>query len=245
MSAHPDRVPDALLINYRCNRIVTERMVLVTVLIEEVPYKETARKEEIFYEVDLKDLAEANDPVAFLYFYAFFRRAAFEPPLGDRLTLDGMLRESVDYARGVSESLKLQVFDALRHLAQGFLDYPHNRLEPTPETLPPIILAIDVAMITWLLGVGIGRWQERYLPRIARRRAEWRRWTLLGWSVACGMQLFTIAVTPDPIFGLWLGLFVSSSIHDIGAGLMVARFMREAELAKELQQEHRLIWYNV
>ncbi len=89
-------------------------------------HKDTARREEIFYEVDLKDLVEANDPRAFLYFYAFFRRAAFEPPVGDALTLDGMLRESVDYARGVSESLKAQVFDALRHIAQGFLDYPRN-----------------------------------------------------------------------------------------------------------------------
>ncbi len=50
----------------------------------------------------------------------------------------GCWRESVDYARGVSESLKAQVFDALRHLAQGFLDYPRNQLQPTPESLATI-----------------------------------------------------------------------------------------------------------
>ena len=113
------------------------------------------------------------------------------------------------------------------------------------STLPPIILAIGVAIITWLLGVGIRRWQDHSLPRIARRRAAWRRWTLLGWSIACGMQLFSIALTPNLTLGLWLGFFVSSCIHDIGAGLLVTRFMREAELAQELQQEYRLIWYNV
>ncbi|MEI7769188.1 MAG: Eco57I restriction-modification methylase domain-containing protein, partial [Chloroflexales bacterium] len=37
-----------------------------------------------------------------------------------------------------SESLKAQVFDALRHIAQGFLDYPRNQLQPTPETLATI-----------------------------------------------------------------------------------------------------------
>ena len=89
-------------------------------------HKETVEKQDRFYEVDLKDLADANNPETFLYFFAFFRRAAFDPPVGDALTLDGMLRESVDYARGVSESLKAQVFDALRHIAQGFLDYPRN-----------------------------------------------------------------------------------------------------------------------
>ena len=89
-------------------------------------HKETVEKQDRFYEADLKELADANDPEAFLYFFAFFRRAAFAAPLGDALTLDGMLRESVDYARGVSESLKAQVFDALRHIAQGFLDYQRN-----------------------------------------------------------------------------------------------------------------------
>ncbi len=32
-------------------------------------HKETVEKQDRFYEVDLKDLAEANDPEAFLYFY--------------------------------------------------------------------------------------------------------------------------------------------------------------------------------
>jgi hypothetical protein len=98
-------------------------------------HRDTAYKQDRFYEVDLPALVEAGDPETFLYFFAFFRREAFDPgPLG----LDALLRASADYARGVGDSLKAQVYDALLHLAQGFLDAPANRLQPTPETLTQI-----------------------------------------------------------------------------------------------------------
>jgi len=107
-------------------------------------HKDTAQKQDRFYEVDLKDLVDAGDPEAFLYFYAFFHRSAFEDhPLG----VAALLRESADYARGVSETLKGQVYDALRHLAQGFLDYPgpaparphdtESDLRPQPDRALP------------------------------------------------------------------------------------------------------------
>ncbi|PDW00293.1 type IIL restriction-modification enzyme MmeI [Candidatus Chloroploca asiatica] len=98
-------------------------------------HQDTVEKQDRYYEVDLPALVEANELDAFLYFYAFFRPAAFAPSTAEALTLTAMLRESSDYARGVSDSLKLQVFDALRHLAQGLLDYPRNALTPTPATL--------------------------------------------------------------------------------------------------------------
>ncbi|PDW02016.1 Eco57I restriction-modification methylase domain-containing protein [Candidatus Viridilinea mediisalina] len=101
-------------------------------------HKDTVEKQDRYYEVDLKQLSDADEPEPFLYFYAFFRRAAFEPALGATLTLEGMLRESVDYAHSLSASLKNQAFDALRHLAQGFLDYPRNQLQPTPTMLHEI-----------------------------------------------------------------------------------------------------------
>ncbi len=98
-------------------------------------HKDTAHKLDRYYEVDLPALLQRGDPAAFLYFYAFFHRSAFEPqPLG----LAELLRESADYARGVSATLKTQVFGALRHLAQGFLDYPRNQLQPDPATLSAI-----------------------------------------------------------------------------------------------------------
>jgi type I restriction-modification system DNA methylase subunit len=98
-------------------------------------HKETAHKLDRFYEVNLPELLQANDVTNFLYFYAFFRRQAFEA--GD-LSLEEIRRASVDYARGLSASLKVQVYEALRHVAQGFLDYRPNNLQPNPKTLKEI-----------------------------------------------------------------------------------------------------------
>jgi hypothetical protein len=98
-------------------------------------HKETAHKLDRFYEVDLPALLLAGDVQRFLYFYAFFRRQAFEP---GALGLEEIRTASVDYARGVGNSLKAQVSEALRHVAQGFLDYRPNHLQPDAETLPAI-----------------------------------------------------------------------------------------------------------
>lgn len=98
-------------------------------------HKDSAHKQDRFYEVDLPALVEAGDAEAFLYFYAFFHRSAFEP---GPLSLDALLKESAAYARGVGESLKSQVYDALKELAQGFLDYPGNGLQADPATLKQI-----------------------------------------------------------------------------------------------------------
>ncbi|HEY6542430.1 MAG TPA: DNA methyltransferase, partial [Ktedonobacteraceae bacterium] len=96
----------------------------------------TAHKLDHFYEVDLPALLVSAEAQDFLYFYAFFRRAAFAAhPLG----VAEILRESIEYALGVSNSLKDQVYTALRHVAQGFLDFAPNRLLPDdPATLKDI-----------------------------------------------------------------------------------------------------------
>ena len=61
----------------------------------------------------------------------FFHRSAFdEQPLG----VAALLRESAEYARGIGASLRDQVYDALKELAQGFLDYPGNRLATEPAS---------------------------------------------------------------------------------------------------------------
>ena len=92
---------------------------------------QSAHKLEVYYEVNLPALLEANDPVAFLYFYAFFRRAAFEP---GPLSLDSILAASAEKAREIGESLREQVYGALRFVAQGFFEYERNNLSPSPET---------------------------------------------------------------------------------------------------------------
>jgi len=95
----------------------------------------TAHKLDIFYEIDLPALLAANDGKTFVYFYAFFRRQAFEP---GTLALERILSASTEFARGISESLRQQVYDALRYVAQGFLDYSRNKLPRTPETYKQI-----------------------------------------------------------------------------------------------------------
>ncbi|MEJ7652626.1 MAG: hypothetical protein WKH64_04370 [Chloroflexia bacterium] len=84
-------------------------------------HKATAHKLDVYYEVDLHELATGGDVKRFLYFYAVFRRAAFDP---GPLSASSILEASEAYAQGVGETLKVQVYDALRLVAQGFLDYP-------------------------------------------------------------------------------------------------------------------------
>ena len=98
-------------------------------------HRDTAHKLDRYYEVDVPALLASDDNDAFLYFYAFFRRAAFAP---GPLSVEAIRQESVDWARGVGDSLKAQVFEALRHLAQGFLDYTPNGLETDTVSLRAI-----------------------------------------------------------------------------------------------------------
>ena len=98
-------------------------------------HKDTAHKLDRFYEVNLPELLQTGNVQNFLYFYAFFRREAFDPR---DLGIEEMRRASADYARGVGDSLKAQVYEALRHVAQGLLDYPPNKLQAEPNTLKAI-----------------------------------------------------------------------------------------------------------
>lgn len=98
-------------------------------------HKSNSYKLDRFYEVDLPELVQSGDPLRFLYFYAFFQRAAFDAhPLG----LASILEQSAEYARGVGDTLKTQIYEALRHLAQGFLDYTPNNLQSDPAALKEI-----------------------------------------------------------------------------------------------------------
>lgn len=99
-------------------------------------HRDSSRYLNVYYEIDLPTLVAQNDPAAFTYFTAFFQRAAFDETAP--LNLAAILKASTDYARAVSDDLKQQVYAALRHLAQGFLDYPDNRFQPDPATLAQI-----------------------------------------------------------------------------------------------------------
>ncbi len=104
-------------------------------------HKDSSKKLDVYYEVDLPALLEADDAEAFKYFWLFLRRQAFQPGSaapGAPAWLDLVLAESAAYQRGVSDSLKEQVYDALQSLAQGFLDFPGNGLATDPASLQAI-----------------------------------------------------------------------------------------------------------
>ncbi|MEO6891385.1 MAG: Eco57I restriction-modification methylase domain-containing protein [Ktedonobacteraceae bacterium] len=94
-------------------------------------HEQSAHRLEVFYEVDLPALLIDNKVERFLYFYAFFRRRAFEP---GPLALGSILEASAESAQKIRDDLSQQVYDALRYVAQGFLDFTANGLKPTPET---------------------------------------------------------------------------------------------------------------
>lgn len=99
-------------------------------------HKDTSEMLDHFYEVDLPALLKSGKVEPFLYFYAFFRRAAFDQ---HPLSVSAILKESIDYAQGIGASLKEQVYQALRSIAQGFLNYPANELSAdNPATLKAI-----------------------------------------------------------------------------------------------------------
>ena len=97
-------------------------------------HKASSKKLDVYYEIDLPALLEQDDLDAFKYFYRFFRQAAFLPDASGNCWLDRIRERSDTYERGVSDGLKRQVYDALTDLAQGFLDFPGNGLNPTPAT---------------------------------------------------------------------------------------------------------------
>src|SRR5439155_6044890 len=96
-------------------------------------YERDTSKNNVYFAVDLIDLLERDDREAFLYFYAFFRQQAFTEGW-----LDETLKGSSDYAQKLSDTLEDQAYEALELIAQGFLDFRRNRLQPTPETLATI-----------------------------------------------------------------------------------------------------------
>lgn len=95
-------------------------------------HKSSAHKLDRYYEIDLPALLASSDDADFLYFYAFFRKPAFGK-VG--LNLGEILKASTEFARDIGESLKAQVYDALRHIAQGFVDYAPNALPTDPASL--------------------------------------------------------------------------------------------------------------
>jgi len=91
-------------------------------------HRDTSFSLDVFYEVDLVQLVKQGDLAAFRYLTLFFRTAAFRLDADGRCWLDEVLSQSKAYAVHVGDELKERVYEALRLLAQGFLDYPTNQV---------------------------------------------------------------------------------------------------------------------
>ena len=100
---------------------------------------QTSYRLDSFYEVDLAALLSENrDLDAFRYFYCLFRRDAFTSDASGTSFLDRILTESQQYTVAVSDDLKNRVYDALRLLIGGFLDFPRNDFDKANPPLDDI-----------------------------------------------------------------------------------------------------------
>ncbi len=102
-------------------------------------HRQTSYRWDSFYEVDLAALLSENgDLDTFRYFYNLFRCDAFSPDASGTPFLDRVLTESQQYTVGVSDDLKNRVYDALRLLIGGFLNFHRNHFDETDSPLDEI-----------------------------------------------------------------------------------------------------------
>ncbi|MCL0057510.1 hypothetical protein M1N05_00370, partial [Dehalococcoidales bacterium] len=92
-------------------------------------HRDLSYRLDVYYEVDLPQIVTLDED-AFLYFLAFFCKEAFQPDGTGECFLDRAYRRSTEYAAGLSDELEDNVYEALRLLAEGFLSFPGNNLQP-------------------------------------------------------------------------------------------------------------------
>jgi len=92
-------------------------------------YGPTSHRLDSYYEVDLPTILEGGDLEDFKYFYLFFRHEAFvEDATGDCF-LDDVYEESNVFAEELGEDLQENIYEAIRVLSEGFLQYSGNDLD--------------------------------------------------------------------------------------------------------------------
>ena len=102
-------------------------------------HRQTSYRLDSCYEVDLAALLTDNgDLETFRYFYCLFQRDVFIPDPSGTSFLDLVLTESQQYTVAVSDDLKNRVYDALRLLIDGFLNFPRNRFDAANPPLGEI-----------------------------------------------------------------------------------------------------------
>jgi hypothetical protein len=118
----------------------------------------SAHRLDVYYAVNLPGLvkiigrhsaAHTPEENASDYFYLFFRPAAFNMSSG---WLDVLLEASRRHRNALDRILAERAVEALRFLAQGFLDYPGNSLQPDATTLRQLH-DHSLVVLYWLLFV--------------------------------------------------------------------------------------------
>ncbi|SFC57803.1 N-6 DNA Methylase [Halobiforma haloterrestris] len=91
-------------------------------------YGPTSHRLDSYYEVDLPAIIEKGDLEDFKYFYLFFRHEAFLEDAGGDSFLDDVYDESNVFAQELGEDLQDNIYEAIKILSEGFLQYPDNDL---------------------------------------------------------------------------------------------------------------------
>ncbi|WP_338742086.1 Eco57I restriction-modification methylase domain-containing protein [Haloplanus salilacus] len=91
-------------------------------------YAPTSHRLDSYYEVDLPTVLEQGDLEEFKYFYLFFRHGAFLEDASGDCFLDDVYDESTVFARELGDDLQDNVYEAIKVLSEGFMQYPGNDL---------------------------------------------------------------------------------------------------------------------
>ncbi|RRJ28727.1 Eco57I restriction-modification methylase domain-containing protein [Halocatena pleomorpha] len=91
-------------------------------------YGPTSHRLDSYYEVDLPTILKSGDLADFKYFYLFFRHEAFLEDASGDCFLDDVYGESNVFAQELGEDLQDNIYEAIKILSEGFLQYPDNDL---------------------------------------------------------------------------------------------------------------------
>jgi type I restriction-modification system DNA methylase subunit len=91
-------------------------------------YDPTSHRLDSYYEIDLPTVLEKGDLEDFKYFYLFFRHGAFLEDSSGECFLDEVYDESNVFAQVLGEDLQDNIYEAIKILSEGFMQYPDNDL---------------------------------------------------------------------------------------------------------------------
>jgi len=91
-------------------------------------YGPTSHRLDSYYEIDLPTVLEKGDLEDFKYFYLFFRHGAFLEDSSGECFLDEVYDESNVFAQELGADLQDNIYEAIKILSEGFMQYPDNDL---------------------------------------------------------------------------------------------------------------------